>query len=107
MTALPNKLETQAATIKECMRIYETLHFFHHKFDDEEEYDKMWHVYGAPKETVERIEKQQGFLEKEKEKFIKQMDNNKADFSQTIMELETLSAGFKQYKDAEQYAEVA
>jgi|TARA_B110000285_G_scaffold235511_1_gene317705 hypothetical protein len=35
------------------------------------------------------------------------MDNNKADFSQTIMELETLSANFKQYKDAEQYAEVA
>jgi len=63
------------------MQIYDCLHFFHHKFDDEEEYDKMWNVFGAPKETVERIEKQQGFLEKEKEKFIKQMDNNKADFS--------------------------
>ena len=39
------------------MQIYDCLHFFHHKFDDEEEYDKMWNVFGAPKETVERIEK--------------------------------------------------
>jgi hypothetical protein len=39
------------------MNIYEMLNEFHHKFDDEEEYDKMWIVYGAPKETMERIEK--------------------------------------------------
>jgi hypothetical protein len=33
---------------------------------------------------MERIEKQQGFLEKEKEKFIKIMDNGKSDFNNDI-----------------------
>jgi len=89
------------------MAIYETLDQFQHKFDDEEEYDKMWRVYGAPQETVQRIEKQQGFLEKEKEKFIKQMENNKKDFNVQITELENLSSTFKQYTDAEAFEEVA
>jgi len=83
------------------MQIYTTLDEFHHKFDDEEEYDKMWRVFGAPQETIHRIEKQQGFLEKEKEKFIKQMENNKKDFNQQITELENLTTTFKQYCDAE------
>jgi len=83
------------------------LNEFHYKFDDEEEYDKMWHVYGAPKETIMRIEKQQGFLEKEKEKFIKQMDNNKSDFSTDIMKLDTDCIDIKKYKDIDQYEEVA
>jgi dynein heavy chain, axonemal len=81
MNGLPNELDKQQNVIKQCMQIYDCLSFFHHKFEDEEEYDKMWNVFGAPKETMERIEKQQGFLDKEKEKFIKQMDNNKGDFS--------------------------
>ena len=89
------------------MNIYETLDQFQHKFDDEEEYDKMWRVYGAPQETVQRIEKQQGFLEKEKEKFIKNMDNNKKDFNVQITELENLSSTFKQYTDTEAFEEVA
>jgi len=56
---------------------------------------------------MERIEKQQGFLEKEKEKFIKVMDNSKADFTQEIMELEALTSGFKQYQDGANYEEIA
>ena len=70
------------------MEIYATLDQFHHRFEEEEEYDKMWRVFGAPKETVERIEKQQGFLEKEKEKFTKQMENQKKDFNNQITDLE-------------------
>lgn len=80
---------------------------FHHKFEDEEDQDRMFTVFGAPKEVMERIEKQQGYLEKEKEKFVKQMDNNKTDFSSQIMELENLTSNFKQYQDAEQFEEVA
>jgi dynein heavy chain len=56
---------------------------------------------------MERIEKQMGLLEKEKERFIKQMDNNKADFSLRIMELDNLVTGFAQYQDSEQYEQVA
>ena len=71
MNGLPKELEKRQGEIKNCMAIYEILDQFYHKYDDEEEYDKMWRVYGAPQETVQRIEKQQGFLEKEKERFIK------------------------------------
>ena len=71
MAAAPKELEKEQKGIKDCMEIYATLDQFHHKFEDEEEYDKMWRVFGAPQETLNRIEKQQGFLEKEKEKFIK------------------------------------
>jgi dynein heavy chain len=81
MQGLPKELEKKQNEIKNCMKIYECLDEFHNKFDDEEEYDKMWRVFGSPLETVQRIEKQQGFLEKEKEKFIKQMENNKKDFN--------------------------
>jgi len=58
MNELPKALEKNQKIIKDCMQIYQTLDEFHHKFDDEEEYDKMWRVYGAPQETVVRIEKQ-------------------------------------------------
>jgi hypothetical protein len=58
MAALPNELEKQQVTIKNCMKIYEILDEFHHQFAEEEEYDKMWRVFGAPQETIQRIEKQ-------------------------------------------------
>jgi len=48
MNELPKALEKNQKIIKDCMQIYQTLDEFHHKFDDEEEYDKMWRVYGAP-----------------------------------------------------------
>jgi len=81
MNAMPNDLEKQKVHIKNCMNTYEILDGFHHKFEDEEEQDRQFIVYGAPKEVMERITKQKGFLDKEQEKFVKQMDNNKSDFS--------------------------
>jgi hypothetical protein len=63
----------------------------------------MFQVFGAPKDTIERIEKQSGLLEKEKERFIRQMDNNKADFSLRIMDLDNLVTNFTQYQDVENY----
>lgn len=107
MQSLPNELEKQATQIKNCIQVYETLDLFQHRFEDEEDQDRMFQVISAPRETIERIEKQQGYLEKEKEKFVKQMDNNKTDFSSQIMELENLTATFKQYQDPEQFEEVS
>jgi dynein heavy chain len=107
MDSLPNELDKQKQNIKNCMKIYETLDLFHYKFEDEEEQDKVWLVKGAPKETMERIEKQKGLLEKEKERFIKQMDNNKTDFSMRIMDLEAKTASFKDYQNAEDFEKVA
>lgn len=48
MNQLPNELEKRQVGIKNCMMIYETLNEFHYRFDDDEEYDKMWRVFGAP-----------------------------------------------------------
>lgn len=88
-------MEKKQVDIKKCMDIYTILDRFHHKFPNEESYDKMWRVYGAPVETISRISKQQGFLEKEKEKFIKKMEADKKDFNNTINELENLTTNFK------------
>ena len=94
MASLPMELEKQQIQIKACMKIYETLDKFHHRFEDEEDQDRMFQVFGAPKDTMERIEKQTGLLEKEKERFIKQMDNNKLDFSERINNLDKLVSNF-------------
>jgi hypothetical protein len=48
MVSLPKELEKKQNEIKNCMAIYNTLDEFKYKFDDEEEYDKMWRVFGAP-----------------------------------------------------------
>jgi len=58
MNGLPMELEKKQAVIKTCMKNYEILDEFHYRWEDEDDYDKMWQVYGAPLETVDRIEKQ-------------------------------------------------
>lgn len=103
MNGLPMEMEKKQMDIKKCMDIYGVLDKFHHKFADEESYDKMWRVFGAPVETIQRIEKQQGFLDKEKEKFIKKMENDKKDFNHTIMDLENLAGNFKNFTDIDNY----
>lgn len=62
------------------MAVYDILNEFQYKFEDEEDFDKKWKVFGAPQDTLQRIEKQQGFLEKEKERFIAQMQNQQIEF---------------------------
>lgn len=107
MNGLPMELEKKQIEIKACMKNYQVLDEFHHRWDDDEEYDKMWRVYGAPLETVQRIEKQGGFLEKEKDRFIKQMEAGKKEFNNDINELESLASGFKQFGDMDNFEDVA
>jgi hypothetical protein len=57
MASIPFELEKISVEIKACMNIYEILNFFNYKFLDEEDYDKKWRVYGAPKDTMEKIDK--------------------------------------------------
>jgi hypothetical protein len=57
MNGLPNEMEKKKADIKKCTDIYAILDYFHHKFPNSDDYDKMWRVYGAPRETISRIEK--------------------------------------------------
>jgi hypothetical protein len=107
MASLPKDLEKKQVEIRNCMTIYHILDDFHYKFDDDDEYDKMWRVFGSPLETVHRIEKQQGFLDKEKEKFTRMLEISKKDFDQKITELENLTGAFKNYQDKSIYEEVA
>lgn len=57
MNSIPSLIQKEQAEIKKVMKNYEALDEFGYKWDDEDEYDKMWRVYGAPLETVERVAK--------------------------------------------------
>lgn len=57
MASVPNEIEKIQGNIKECMGIYEILNSFNYKFQDDEDYDKKWKLFGSPKETIEKIEK--------------------------------------------------
>lgn len=55
------------------MAIYDILNTFKYQFKgekEEEDYDRKWNLYMAPKSTLEKIDKQQVYLNKEQEKFI-------------------------------------
>ena len=41
--------------IKGTMHIYEVLNEFRYKFPEDEDYDKKWRLFGAAKDTSERI----------------------------------------------------
>jgi seryl-tRNA synthetase len=58
MQGLPKELEKKKGDIKKCMLMYDNLDEFHYKFQEDEEYEKMWKVYGAPIEVVQTIDKQ-------------------------------------------------
>src|SRR3569833_1082114 len=56
MSAIPNELEKLSVDIKACLSIYDILNYFGYKFIDDEEFDKKWRVYGAPKDTLHKID---------------------------------------------------
>lgn len=56
MANVPNEIEKMSADIRVCMGVYDILSLFNYKFKEDEDYDKKWKVYGAPKETISKIE---------------------------------------------------
>jgi len=55
------------------MRTYDICSEFHHEFTNAENDDK-WKLFGAPQRIMETIENQTQILEKQKESFIKEME---------------------------------
>jgi hypothetical protein len=53
MAALPAELEKKAGDIKKVTMTYDILDMFHHRFEDDEDSDRIFLVYGAPKDTME------------------------------------------------------
>ena len=62
MASVPNEIEKIGSDIKTCMSIYEILNQFNYRFLDDEDYDRKWKLFGSPKDTSSRIEKQLQYL---------------------------------------------
>lgn len=70
MASVPNEIEKISADLKACTNVYEILNQFSYKYQDDEDYDRKWKLFGSPKDTIEKIDKQLAYLAKEQEKFI-------------------------------------
>ena len=87
MAAIPSDIEKMQKDIKDCLNIYETLNFFNYKFSDDDDFNKRWKLFGAPLETMSRIEKQLKILQVLQEKYLAQMTGNMEEFEKTINEI--------------------
>jgi hypothetical protein len=67
------QLQKLQIDIDGCMRMYDIANEFNHEFSSTENDDK-WKLYGAPQRVMAVIEEQVGLLEKEKERFLKEME---------------------------------
>ena len=97
MATVPNELEKLAVEINSTLDVYAILEEFQYKFHEQEDYDKQWALYGSPKETLEKIEKQTIALNSKKDHFIKEMKKEQTDFKAETQEIEKLVYSFQQY----------
>jgi hypothetical protein len=58
MATIPNELSKTQTEINNVTAIYDILDEFSYKFQDDDDYDNKWKVFRAPKDTMEKIEKQ-------------------------------------------------
>lgn len=70
MARVPTDIEKLKIDITLCMEIYDVLNEFNYQFKDNEDYDRKWDLFGAPKRTLEKIEAQKLTLENEKNTMI-------------------------------------
>jgi hypothetical protein len=75
MGQVPAEIEKLGFEIKKCTDIYDMLNEFQYAFADEDDADKRWRMFGSPQETIQKIARQNVSLDKEKEKFVAQMQN--------------------------------
>lgn len=101
-----NELNKLSVDIKEAMKVYEILDEFHYKFE-EEDVKKNHHMQKSPKDTMDLIERQTLYLDKEKEKLINQMYGDQTNFKAEISQLETTISSLSQYNEINQSQEVA
>lgn len=59
--------------ITQTLEVYSILEEFQYKFHDQDDYEKKWVLFGSPKETLSKIEKQSVSLNQKKDQFIKEM----------------------------------
>jgi dynein heavy chain len=89
-----------------CMRMYDIATEFNHEFTNGENDDK-WSLYGAPQRVMAVIEEQVQILEKEKERFLKEMEIEQEEFMENLDNLGTTVDGFASYDNMDKYLENA
>jgi dynein heavy chain len=100
------EIEKRKIEIDECMRTYDICSEFNHEFTSGENDDK-WRLFGAPQRIMETIEQQTQVLEKQKENFIKEMEQEQEEFEESLDALGHTVEGFATYDDLTKYAEIA
>lgn len=99
-------IEKLKIEIDGCMRIYDICNEFNYEFSGGEN-DNKWSLYGSPVKIMETIETQTQVLEKQKEAFIKEMEQEQEEFEETLDSLAITVAGFASYDDINKYDEIA
>ena len=88
------------------MDVYAVLDEFNYEFSNSDQ-DAKWYLFGAPQRVVAIIETQSQILEKQKEQFIKKMEEEQIEFEETLDNLTLTVGGFNQYDNLDKYEEIA
>mmetsp|Transcript_20736 Transcript_20736/g.31903 ORF Transcript_20736/g.31903 Transcript_20736/m.31903 type:complete len:452 (-) Transcript_20736:2401-3756(-) len=99
-------IEKLKIEIDQCMRTYDICSEFNFEFTGNENDDK-WKLFGAPLRIMDTIENQSQVLEKQKENFIKEMEQEQDEFEETLDSLAITVGGFATYDDLTKYLETA
>jgi len=73
LTEIPGTIEKLKQDISNCMDIYSILDDFNYEFSGSDQ-EQKWYLFGAPQQIVSVVEQQSQILEKQKETFVKQME---------------------------------
>ena len=107
MNSVPNEIEKLQKDIKDTLGIYDILSLFNYRFPNDADFDKKYEVFGAPKETNSKIEKQLNILQVLQDKYLGQMVGNMEEFEKTINEIIDQVTQFQKYQDMSQFEEVS
>jgi dynein heavy chain len=107
MAQVPIDIEKKQADIRKNTDIYDMLNDFQYAFTEEEDADKRWRMFGSPQETMQKIARQNVFLDKEKEKFVAQMQSQQAEFDSKMNMLTQEVTQFMKQDDIAAYEQIS
>ena len=102
MEALPSKIEEDKKNIEALMDIYDIIEEFSTKLS-KEEMDLRWSVFSRPKALKELMDSKKSYLDKKKEVFLQNMEEEQKSFLETIQENESTVAMLSQYNKLEDF----
>lgn len=103
---IPITIEKLKQDINVCMDIYTILDEFGYEFTNSD-LDQKWYLFGSPQNVVQIIETQSQVLEKQKENFVKAMEQEQEEFEETLDNLVITVGGFHAFDDLNKYEEIA